>query len=52
MAKPLAQMPYQTLGDLHADVRRSRRASSDYRRELDLATATAHVSYTAGGDDV
>src|SRR4051812_43930397 len=48
MAKPLAQMPYQTLGDLtltfpDADV------IENYRRDLDLATATAHVTYTTGG---
>jgi len=48
MAKPLAQMPYQTLGDLILTFPET--ASVDnYRRELDLATATAHVSYTAGG---
>jgi alpha-L-fucosidase 2 len=48
MAKPLAQMPYQTLGDLgltFADVD----AVERYRRDLDLSTATAHVSYTVGG---
>ena len=48
MAKPLAQMPYQTLGDLgltFAPVDVVER----YRRDLDLSTATAHVSYTAGG---
>ena len=48
MAKPLAQMPYQTLGDLmltfpNADV------VENYRRDLDLKTAIAHVSYTVGG---
>jgi alpha-L-fucosidase 2 len=48
MAKPLAQMPYQTLGDLAltfdaVDV------VEGYRRDLDLTTATAHVSYAAGG---
>jgi alpha-L-fucosidase 2 len=48
MAKPLAQMPYQTLGDLiltfpKADV------VEDYRRDLDLKTAIAHVSYATGG---
>ena len=47
MAKPLAQMVYQTLGDLaltfpHAE------SVDGYRRDLDLATATARVSYTAG----
>ena len=47
MAKPLAQMPYQTLGDLgltFAPVEVVER----YRRDLDLSTATAHVSYTTG----
>jgi alpha-L-fucosidase 2 len=48
MAKPLRQMPYQPLGDLHltvtgvADVQQ-------YRRELDLDTAVARVSFTSGG---
>src|SRR3954465_7624670 len=47
MSKPLAQMPYQTVGDLAltfspVDV------VENYRRDLDLATATAHVTYTAG----
>ncbi len=47
MATPLAQMPYQTLGDLgltFAPVDVVER----YRRDLDLPTATAHVSYTTG----
>jgi alpha-L-fucosidase 2 len=48
MARPLGQMPYQTLGDLvltsaHPGV------VEHYRRDLDLATAIAHVSYTTGG---
>src|SRR4029434_9639301 len=48
LAQPLAQMPYQTLGDLILTFPET--ASVDnYRRELDLATATAHVSYTIGG---
>src|SRR6185436_988892 len=48
LAQPLAQMPYQTLGDLILTFPEA--ASVDnYRRELDLATATAHVSYTIGG---
>ena len=43
MAKPLAQMPYQTLGDLtltfpDVDV------VENYRRDLDLATATARAT--------
>jgi len=48
MARPLKQMPYQTAGDLllkFPDVAEA----SDYRRELDLDTAVARVTYTAGG---
>ena len=48
MAKPLAQMPYQVLGDLWLAFPGTN-AVSNYRRDLDLATATARVSYTAGG---
>jgi alpha-L-fucosidase 2 len=48
MSKPLAQMPYQTLGDL-ALTFPPVEAVENYRRDLDLTTATAHVSYTAGG---
>ena len=47
MAKPLAQMPYQTVGDLGLTFPVD--AVENYRRDLDLATATAHVSYTTGG---
>jgi alpha-L-fucosidase 2 len=48
MAKPLAQMPYQTIGDLYlkfatVDV------AENYRRNLDLSDATAHVSYSVQG---
>jgi alpha-L-fucosidase 2 len=48
MAKPLAQMMYQTLGDLTLTFPAAA-AAQNYRRDLDLATATARVSYTAGG---
>ena len=48
MAKPLAQMPYQTLGDL-ALTFPPVASAEHYRRHLDLATATAHVSYTSSG---
>ena len=48
MAKPLAQMPYETVGDL-ALTFPAVDAVENYRRDLDLATATAHVSYTTGG---
>lgn len=48
MAKPLRQMPYQPVGDLlltFPDVE----TVADYRRDLNLDTAIACVSYTAGG---
>jgi len=48
MAKPLAQMPYQTLGDLMLTFPVAGQVEN-FRRDLDLATATAHVSYTTGG---
>ena len=48
MAKPLAQMPYQTLGDLTLTFPQID-SVEHYRRDLDLNTATAHVSYVAGG---
>jgi alpha-L-fucosidase 2 len=48
MSKPLAQMPYETLGDLALTFPEVD-SVADYRRDLDLATATAHVSYTSGG---
>jgi alpha-L-fucosidase 2 len=48
MAKPLAQMVYQTLGDLSLTFPAAGPVEN-YRRDLDLATATTHVSYTAGG---
>ena len=48
MSKPLAQMPYQTLGDLALTFPQVD-SVENYRRDLDLATATAHVSYTSGG---
>ena len=48
MSKPLAQMPYQTIGDLALTFPQVD-AVENYRRDLDLATATAHVSFTTGG---
>jgi alpha-L-fucosidase 2 len=48
MSKPLAQMPYETVGDLALTFLRVD-AVENYRRDLDLATATAHVSFTTGG---
>jgi alpha-L-fucosidase 2 len=48
MATPSRQMPYQTLGDLTLDFG-SNAPVQDYRRDLDLASALAGVSYTANG---
>ena len=48
MSKPLAQMPYQTVGDLALTFPQVD-SVENYRRDLDLATATAHVSYVSGG---
>jgi alpha-L-fucosidase 2 len=48
MAKPLAQMPYQTVGDVLLTFAGATNAAN-YRRELDLDTATATVSYTSEG---
>ena len=48
MAKPLGQMPYQTVGDLTLEFPASTKAEN-YRRDLNLDTATATVSYTSDG---
>ena len=48
MAHPLQQMPYETVGDLKLDIPKNGDVT-DYRRELDLDTAIARISYTAAG---
>jgi len=48
MAKPLAQMPYQTLGDLYLKFA-AIDVAENYRRDLDLAEAVAHVAYSSQG---
>jgi alpha-L-fucosidase 2 len=48
MAAPLRQMPYETLGDLFL-VFPTNGPVENYRRELDLDTAVATVSYTVNG---
>ena len=48
MAKPLGQMPYQTVGDLLLTFRGMTNAGN-YRRELDLDTATATVRFASDG---
>jgi alpha-L-fucosidase 2 len=48
MAVPLRQMPYQTLGDLFLEFS-TNGPVTDYRRDLNLDTAVASVSYMANG---
>ncbi len=48
MAVPLREMPYQTMGDLYLDFP-TNGVVEDYRRDLNLDTATAGVSYTMNG---
>jgi alpha-L-fucosidase 2 len=48
IAKPRGQMPYQTVGDLLLTLPEVQ-SVANYRRELDLDTATARVSYSADG---
>ena len=48
MSKPLTQMPYETVGDLALTFPEVD-AVENYRRDLDLTTATVHVSYNSGG---
>jgi alpha-L-fucosidase 2 len=48
MAKPIKEMPYQTVGDLLLTFP-EQKAAENYRRELNLDTAVAEVSYTVNG---
>jgi alpha-L-fucosidase 2 len=48
MATPLGQMPYETVGSLFLEFPTNTPADG-YRRDLNLATAVAHVSYTVNG---
>jgi len=48
MARPLKQMPYEPVGDLILDLPGHTNVSG-YRRELDLDTALAKVSYVVDG---
>lgn len=48
MAIPLRQMPYQTLGDLSLEFGTDGPVI-EYRRDLDLDTAVAHVTYMQDG---
>ena len=49
MARPLGQMPYQTLGDLLLQFPPAT-SVKDYRRDLDLDTAIATTSYASRWD--
>ena len=49
MAVPLREMPYETMGDLFLDFGTNNMPVENYRRDLDLDTAVATVSYTARG---
>lgn len=48
MARPIKQMSYQPVGDLHIDFLHSQTVGS-YRRTLDLDTAIATTSYISDG---
>src|SRR5205807_7593898 len=48
MAKPLRQLPYQPVGDVLLSFP-SLSSVENYRRELDLRTATASVQFTSDG---
>ena len=48
MARPLKQMPYEPLGDLTLDFAGHENVSN-FKRELDLDTAIATVTYVVGG---
>jgi len=47
MGKPMRVKPYQSLGDLRLDFP-DHEAAQEYRRELDLETATVRVEYRVG----
>ena len=48
MGRPLSQSAYQALGDLFIEAP-GHESATDYRRELDLDTAVARVTYTVAG---
>lgn len=48
LSVPRREMPYQTIGDLLINMSATEQAV-DYRRELDLQTATARTSFRLGG---
>lgn len=48
MANPISQMPYETVGDMKLEFPGHHQVK-DFRRELDLETAIAKVTYSFGG---
>ncbi|KAB2640115.1 MAG: glycoside hydrolase family 95 protein [Verrucomicrobia bacterium] len=48
MGKPVDQMKYQPLGDLLLEFPKDHQAATDYRRDLDLTTGVASVTYQVG----
>ena len=52
MAQPLRQMPYETAGRFVPGLSPKPSPVTNYRRDLDLDTAIARVSYTADGVDL
>jgi alpha-L-fucosidase 2 len=48
LARPVRQLQYQTVGDLLLTFSQAENVT-DYRRDLNIDTAIASVSYTAGG---
>ncbi len=48
MAKPIGQMPYQTVGNLFLEFPGAQ-SPENYYRDLNLDTAVSQVSYSAGG---
>jgi len=48
MGRPMKQMPYETVGNMFLDFP-TNAAVENYRRDLNLDTAVASVSYTANG---
>ncbi|MEK7475728.1 MAG: glycoside hydrolase family 95 protein [Candidatus Coatesbacteria bacterium] len=48
MSRPLRQMPYETLGNLHIEFP-GHAAATGYRRELDLDEAAVRISYDLNG---
>ncbi len=49
MGNPVEQMKYQPLGDLLLEFPKDHQSATGYRRDLDLTTGVASVTYQVGG---